>query len=153
MFLRRRLAVFRKGVLRYLILQSLNEKPMHGYEIMKSLGDEFGGLYRPSAGAIYPTIKALEDKGYVIGAEKDGKKIYTVTPKGIDYTKEGAAKVQALLEKRRGFLKERKTLNRELRNLASLIMTNYRDFEKEKADEIAQVLKEARRKISDLIFE
>ncbi len=48
---------------------------MYGYEIMKNLGEEFGGLYRPSAGAIYPTIQELEDDGYVIGEMKEGKYI------------------------------------------------------------------------------
>jgi DNA-binding PadR family transcriptional regulator len=153
MFLRRRRAIFRKGVLRYLILQSLNETPMHGYEVMKRLGAEFGGLYRPSAGAIYPTIEVLEDEGYVTGAEKEGKKVYTITSKGKAYLKEGKDKVQGIIAKRRDFLAERKPLNRELRNVTSLILTNYRDLEKDKADEIAQVLKEARRKISDIIFE
>ena len=153
MFPRRRLAVFRRGVLRFLILQSLSEKPMHGYEIMKNLGEEFGGFYRPSAGAIYPTLEALEDEGYVIGEEKEGKKVYSVTSKGIEFMKKSEDKVKAIIERRKAFLSERRGLNRELRNLVSLIMTNYRDLEIEKADEIAQVLKETRRKISDIIFE
>jgi DNA-binding PadR family transcriptional regulator len=126
---------------------------MHGYEIMKSVGEEFGGLYRPSSGAIYPTMKALEDEGYVTGKEKDGKRVYTTTSKGIEYMKEGEDKVKGILEKRRGFLEERKPLNRELRNLSSLILTNYRDLDKAHVDEIALVLKDARRKISDIIFE
>jgi len=126
---------------------------MHGYEIMKSVGEEFGGLYHPSSGAIYPTMKTLEDEGYVTGKEKDGKRIYTTTSKGIEYMKEGEDKVKGILEKRRGFLEERKPLNRELRNLSSLILTNYRDLDKAHADEIALILKDARRKISDIIFE
>lgn len=153
MFLRRRLAIFRKGVLRHLILQSLSEKPMHGYEIMKNLGNEFGGLYRPSAGAIYPTLQAFEDKGYVIGEEKEGKKIYSITSKGKEFMKKSEDRVKAIIEKRKAFLRERRGLNRELRNLVGLIMINYRDLKVEKADEIAQVLKEARRKVSDIVFE
>lgn len=136
-----------------MILQTLSKRSMHGYEIMKSVGEEFGGLYRPSSGAIYPTMKVLEDEGYVTGKEKDGKRVYTTTSKGIEYMKEGEDKVKEILEKRRGFLEERKPLNRELRNLSSLILTNYRDLDKAHADEIALVLKDARRKISDIIFE
>ena len=153
MFPRRRRAVFRRNALRYLILQSIDAKPKHGYEIMKSLGEEFGGLYQPSAGAIYPTLQTLTDQGYIIGEEKEGKKIYSVTPKGKEFMKNSGEKTTAVIEKRRTFLNERRGLNREIRNLVSLIMTNYRDLEREKTDEIAQVLKEARRKISDIIFE
>ncbi len=153
MFPHRGFGVFRKGILRYVILQSLSERPMHGYEIMKSLSDEFEGAYRPSAGAIYPTLQALEEGGYVSSEEKEGKKIYTITPKGKEFMREGEDRFKALIERRRAFLSERRVLNRELRNLASLILTNYRDLEKEKVDLVAQVLKEARRKISDIIFE
>ena len=67
--------------------------------------------------------------------------------------KKGEGRVKAIIENRRVFLKELKSLNHELRNVVSLIMTNYQDLETEKADAIAQVLKEARRKISEMIFE
>lgn len=153
MFPRRRFGVFRKGMLRYMILQSLTEKPMHGYEMMKNLSDDFGGVYRPSAGAIYPTLQALEEEGYISSEEKEEKKIYSITEKGRELAKESEEKFKSMLERRQVFLNERRDLNRELRNLASLIMTNYRDLDKEKADAIAQILKEARKKISDIVFE
>ncbi len=136
-----------------MILKSLTEKPMHGYEIIKSLSDEFGGVYRPSAGAIYPTLQTLEEEDYVASEEKEEKKTYTITPKGKELVKESEEKFKVMLERRRAFLDERKDLNRELRNLASLIMTNYRDLDKEKADAVAKALKETRKKISDIIFE
>jgi len=79
--------------------------------------------------------------------------VYTTTSKGIEYMKEAEDEVKGILKKWRGFLDERKPLNRELRNLSSLILTNYRDLDKPQADEIAHVLKNARRKISDIIFQ
>lgn len=153
MFPHIRFAAFRKGVLRYLILQALNEKPMHGYEIMRSLGEEFGGFYRPSAGAIYPVLQTLEDEEYIKGEEQDDKRVYSITQKGTEFIEKSEEKFGALIEKRKAFLGERKGLNRELRNLASLIMTNYHDLTPEKADKIAQVIKDARRKIDDIISE
>lgn len=126
---------------------------MHGYDIIKSLDEEFGGVYRPSAGAIYPTLQALEDEGLVTAEEKEGKKIYTITLEGKEFLKKGEEKIKDMMENRKAFLSERKELNHEIRNLSSLIFTNYRDLKKEKADAIAQVLKEARRKITDIIFE
>ena len=153
MFPHRRFSIFRKGMLRYMMLQSLMEKPMHGYEIIKNFSDEFGGVYRPSAGAIYPTLQALEEEGYISSEEKEEKKIYSITQKGRELAKESEEKFKAMLERRRIFLNERKDLNRDLRNLASLIMTNYRDLDKKKVDAITQVLKETRKKVSDIVFE
>ena len=38
----RRRAIFRRNILRYMLLKALAEKPMYGYEIITVLGDEFG---------------------------------------------------------------------------------------------------------------
>lgn len=148
-----RIRIFRKGVIRYLILESLCERPMHGYEIMKALGDNFEGLFQPSAGAIYPALQTLQDEGYITTEETEGKKIHTITPEGREYRKKSEERFKTVIENRKAFLSERKELNSEIRNLVSLIFTNYRDLEKQKTEAIAQVLKEARKKINEVIFE
>lgn len=151
MFQRGRFTAFRKGVLQYLILKTLSEKPMHGYEIMRSMSEDFGGFYRPSAGATYPILQNLEDEGYITGKDEDGKRVYSIEPKGSQYLKENEEKFKVMIEKRKSFFDERKELNRELRNLGSLVMTNYHDLTTEKSKEIAQIIKDARRKIDDMI--
>ena len=150
---RSRIRIFQKGVIRYLILESLCERPMHGYEIMKALGENFEGLFQPSAGAIYPTLQTLQDEGYITTEETEGKKTHTITQEGREFLKKSEERFKTIIENRKAFLSERRELNREIRNLASLIFTNYRDLEKQKTDAVAQVLKEARRKISEIIFE
>ena len=47
-----------------MILRLLEEKPRHGYEIIKELEGRFGGSYVPSPGTVYPTLTMLEDLGY-----------------------------------------------------------------------------------------
>ncbi len=153
MFVRGRFRAFRKGVLRYLILRSLSQKPMHGYEIMSNLSDEFGGFYRPSAGATYPILQTLEEEGYITGKDEEGRRVYSITQEGTAFLKTAEGKFREITERRKEFLQERKALNRELRNLANLIMTNYRDLTPEKADRISQIIKESRRKIDDVISE
>jgi len=150
---RSRIRIFQKGVIRYLILESLCERPMYGYEIMKALGENFEGLFQPSAGAIYPTLQTLQDEGYITTEETEGKKTHTITQEGREFLKKSEERFKTIIENRKAFLSERRELNREIRNLASLIFTNYRDLEKQKTDAVAQVLKEARRKISEIIFE
>lgn len=153
MFHFRRRTLFQRGFLRYLLLKALDEKPMHGYEIMKVLGEEFGGFYIPSTGVIYPMFQTLEDQGYLTGEERGGKKVYSITPEGKELLKENEDKFKAMVESRKAFIEERKGLNKELRSLISLIRTNYRDLTPEKAEKIRQILQEARRKITDVIFE
>jgi DNA-binding PadR family transcriptional regulator len=73
---------FGPGEVRLAILSMLGESPMHGYELMKRLEERSGGIYRASAGTIYPTLQQLEDEGLITSETQDGKKIYRLTDAG-----------------------------------------------------------------------
>jgi DNA-binding PadR family transcriptional regulator len=74
---------FEQGDLKYVILRLLDEKPRHGYDIIKELESRFGGQYAPSPGTVYPTLTMLEDLGYArVVPEDGGKKIYEITDEG-----------------------------------------------------------------------
>jgi DNA-binding PadR family transcriptional regulator len=73
---------FGSGEVRLAVLSMLGEAPMHGYELMKRLEERSGGIYRASAGTIYPTLQQLEDEGLVISDTQDGKKVYRLTDAG-----------------------------------------------------------------------
>ncbi len=74
--------VFSHGSLRLYLLSLLAEGPKHGYELIQSLSDRFGGTYSPSAGTIYPRLAKLEEEGLVT-KESDGRKtVYSITEAG-----------------------------------------------------------------------
>ncbi len=73
---------FGRGDVKFALLELLQERPMHGYEMMKSLEEKSGGFYSPSAGSIYPTLQMLEDRGFVTSNNVEGKKVYTITDSG-----------------------------------------------------------------------
>ena len=77
--------VFRRGDLKYAILGLLADKPVHGYEIIRTLEAESGGCYSPSPGSIYPTLQMLEDQGYVVSEQEEGKRVYQITDEGREY--------------------------------------------------------------------
>jgi DNA-binding PadR family transcriptional regulator len=92
--------MFEQGDLRYVVLKLLDEKPRHGYEIIKALEEKFGGTYAPSPGVVYPTLQLLEDLGYariVPGAE--GKKTYEITDAGRAYLAENQDAVDSIFER------------------------------------------------------
>ena len=92
--------MFEQGDLRYVVLRLLEEKPRHGYEIIKDLEERFGGAYAPSPGTVYPTLQLLEDLGYariVPGAE--GKKVYEITDAGRAFLAENRATVDNIFER------------------------------------------------------
>lgn len=80
---------FGRGDLKYALLELLQERPMHGYEMMKELQERTGGMYTPSPGSIYPTLQMLEDRGFVTVSEVEGKKVYTITDAGRAFLAEG----------------------------------------------------------------
>ncbi len=73
---------FGRGDMKYALLELVQERPMHGYEMIKALEAKSGGFYSPSPGSIYPTLQMLEEGGYVISNEVEGKKVYTITDAG-----------------------------------------------------------------------
>ena len=73
---------FGQGEIRLALLALLAEKPMHGYEMMRSLEERLNGSYKASAGAIYPTLQQLEDEGLITSKKKEGKKVCRLTEAG-----------------------------------------------------------------------
>ena len=83
-----------------MILRLLEEKPRHGYEIIKEIEERFGGMYSPSPGTIYPTLTMLEDLGYARALpEESGKKIYEITDEGRAYLSENQPLIDDIFSK------------------------------------------------------
>src|SRR5215467_9599662 len=73
---------FESGEVRLAILSLLSEGPKHGYQLMKEMEERSGGLYRASAGSVYPTLQQLEDEGLVDAAVVGGRRVFTITEAG-----------------------------------------------------------------------
>jgi DNA-binding PadR family transcriptional regulator len=84
----RKSRLFKKGDLKYVILDMIKDCPSHGYDITSILEDRFHGLYSPSAGSIYPILQFLESENFVTSCRKDGKNVYTITDEGKRFLKE-----------------------------------------------------------------
>jgi DNA-binding PadR family transcriptional regulator len=73
---------FESGEVRMAILSLLSEGPKHGYQLMKELEERSGGMYKASAGSVYPTLQQLEDEDLVTSDQQAGKKVYRITAAG-----------------------------------------------------------------------
>jgi DNA-binding PadR family transcriptional regulator len=73
---------FGPGEIRLALLSMLESGPKHGYELMKELETKSGGIYKASAGAIYPALQQLEDEGLVTSDHAAGKRTYSLTAAG-----------------------------------------------------------------------
>jgi DNA-binding PadR family transcriptional regulator len=89
--------MFDSGELRLVILALIAEKPRHGYEVIKALGERVGGEYSPSPGVVYPTLTLLEDMGFASAAvDAAGRKLYAITPEGQAHLDQNRAQVDAI---------------------------------------------------------
>ncbi len=72
----------RRGDIRQALLRALVDGPAHGYEVIRRLEESSGGLWRPSAGSVYPTLQLLEEQGLLTSREEGGKRVYELTDQG-----------------------------------------------------------------------
>ena len=72
----------RRGDTRQVVLTALLDGPAHGYEIIRRLEERSAGLWRPSAGSVYPTLQLLEEQGLVTSRDDSGKRVYELTDEG-----------------------------------------------------------------------
>jgi DNA-binding PadR family transcriptional regulator len=72
----------RRGDIRQALLRALADGPAHGYEVIRRLEERSEGLWRPSAGSVYPTLQLLEEQGLLTSREEGGKRVYELTDEG-----------------------------------------------------------------------
>ena len=80
-------AAARKGSAELLILATLEDGQMHGYDIAREIGRRSDGLLTFHVASLYPLLYKLEDKGWISGrwVEKAGtrrRRCYRLTPEG-----------------------------------------------------------------------
>ncbi len=69
------------------ILTLLGEKPMHGYDILVSMGDRGDGQFRFKQGTLYPLLYRLEREGWItakweVPPKGKKRKVYRLTAEG-----------------------------------------------------------------------
>jgi DNA-binding PadR family transcriptional regulator len=92
--------LFDSGDIRFVVLKLLADQPSYGYQLIKTMEERLGGGYTPSAGVIYPTLTMLEEEGLASAATPEGnRKVYSVTPQGLEYLAANKHRVNELFER------------------------------------------------------
>lgn len=68
--------------LQMLLLIQLDGGPKYGYEMLKTLKEEFETTWEPKTGTVYPALKSLEKKGYITTETRDETEYYIITEYG-----------------------------------------------------------------------
>ena len=87
----------RRGDVRAAILDLLAEgQPWNGYQIIQEIGARTQGVWRPSAGSVYPALQQLEDEALIQAeAGEDRRRMYTLSEEGRAYVEEHADELKA----------------------------------------------------------
>jgi DNA-binding PadR family transcriptional regulator len=87
----------RRGDVRAAILDLLGEgQAWNGYQIIQEIGERTQGVWRPSAGSVYPALQQLEDEGLIAAAAgEDRRRNYTLTDEGRAYVQAHADELKA----------------------------------------------------------
>src|ERR1700752_761130 len=74
----------RRGDVRAAILDLLAEgQAGNGYQLIQEIGERTPGVWRPSAGSVYPALQQLEDEGLIQAeAGADRRRNFTLTDEG-----------------------------------------------------------------------
>ncbi len=87
----------RRGDVRAAILDLLAEgQAWNGYQLIQEIGERTQGVWRPSAGSVYPALQQLEDEGLITpAAGEDRRRNYTLTDEGRAYVEAHADELRA----------------------------------------------------------
>jgi DNA-binding PadR family transcriptional regulator len=74
------------GLSKFFILRVLHERPMHGYDIARTVERTTGGCCSPTEGTIYPVLREFEAGGFVTVEEEvvqgRQRRVYALTEAG-----------------------------------------------------------------------
>jgi DNA-binding PadR family transcriptional regulator len=154
-----------RGLLRFLVLKMLSERPMSGAEIVEQIEKQTSGSWKPSSGSIYPLLAWMHSKGFTEESPKgeEGFKRYSFTAEGskfldkqIMFGHDFLNKMEFLLPMLIGefqFGSSKEKLHgaiepaRQLANAFIVIRHNLDDLPQKDAEEIVQALKECAEKL------
>jgi len=90
-----------RGLLRFLVLKMLSEKPMAGFQIVEEIEAQTSGRWKPSPGSIYPLMAWMLKKGFTRELPKNlaGFKRYSFTPAGHKFFEQQIKRNQDFMRK------------------------------------------------------
>lgn len=133
--------------LKRMILHILRDKgPLHAYGIIKAFNEYTMGHYKPSTGALYPSIKSLLEDGLIEEVSSGGKKLYRLTDKG-----EIAISLDPPLHEYVKRYVGKGVPYKELWEIGRMIFSNWDSLDSEGRERIRSLLKEFEDKVREVV--
>jgi PadR family transcriptional regulator, regulatory protein PadR len=95
-----------RGVFPLLILHLVSKRPEYGNSIIKGIKEMTGGVMSVSPNTVYPLLRRLEEKGYLVGEWEDPdtrtRRFYSITARGEEKYEEMKERFEGHLLRVRG---------------------------------------------------
>jgi DNA-binding PadR family transcriptional regulator len=145
----------RKGDVRAAILDLLAEGGQwNGYQLIQEIAGRTSGVWRPSAGSVYPALQQLEDEGLISPEGEGRRRMYSLTDAGRAYAQEHSDELSASWDAAAGMTDEAAI---EFHDLIRQVMMAVMEVRRAgSADQLAQaraVLAQARRSLYLILAE
>jgi DNA-binding PadR family transcriptional regulator len=139
----------RKGDVRAAILDLLAEGGLwNGYQLIQEIAGRTNGVWRPSAGSVYPALQQLEDEGLIAFQGEGRRRMFELTDAGRAYAQEHVDELNASWDAAAGMTDEAAI---EFHDLIRQVMMAVMEVRRAgSADQLAQaraVLAQARRSL------
>jgi len=144
----------KRGDMKSIILRLLKEQPMHGYEIISKLEDKSHGLWRPSAGSVYPNLQLLEEQELVTSKMENGKKVYALTAKGEESATAAEAAHQnhhAPWEENKEFAESYREIKHTIFDIMGLLKQLAAQDSEKIVEKVKTILDETKAKLANLV--
>lgn len=82
--------------LQLMLLALIEERPSHGYELIKELESRSNGFYSPSPGMVYPALTYLEDLDYATVEARGNRKCYHLAAAGRTHLEANRDRIELL---------------------------------------------------------
>jgi len=145
----------RKGDVRAAILDLLAEGGQwNGYQLIQEISGRTSGVWRPSAGSVYPALQQLEDEGLIAPEGEGRRRMYTLTDAGQAYAQEHAEELGASWDAAAGMTDEDAFEFHDLiRQVMMAVMEVRRAGSAEQVAQARDVLAQARRSLYRILAE
>jgi DNA-binding PadR family transcriptional regulator len=122
-------------------MDALLAGPLHGYGIIRAIARRTHDLHSPSPGSVYPALRWLTRRGYLVAIREGRRTVYRLTREGrgyLDELKRDLGGTARLYEFEHGV--QRATLLWELREATRLVETNLQNLTPARAVELRGVV-------------
>jgi DNA-binding PadR family transcriptional regulator len=145
----------RRGDVRAAILDLLAEgNAWNGYQIIQEIAQRTDGVWRPSAGSVYPALQQLEDEGLISPEGEGRRRMYTLTDEGRAYAEAHADELRRSWDAAAGMADEAAfELGDMIRQLMMAVMEVRHSGSSSQIAEARRVLTEARRSVYRILAE